>query len=102
MIQRLVEISIEAQLEERGGQVVDGMIETSSKGEVSEASWKMIDWLVEYTFELQLFDVGREVVHWLVELDSKREIGKRLRKRRVRVVEHRTLLAGRLEWYTQD
>ena len=54
--------------------MVNGMIETASKGEVSEASWKMIDWLVEYTFlnSSSLMLGGRLSTGWLNSIPNER------------------------------
>ena len=81
MIQRLVEVAPEVQLDERGGQVIDGVTESSSKCEVHESRWKVINRMVEIAREDEFFEVGWEVVHRLVEARPKQKTGEGVRER---------------------
>ena len=80
MIQILDEVAPEVQLDERGGQEVDRVIECWSKGEVGESRWKEFNWVVENAAEVEFFEVGWEIVYRLVEIRSKRETSEGVRK----------------------
>ena len=80
MIQRLVEVAPKVQLDERGGEMIDGVTEVSSKGEMRESRWKEINRMVEIAIEVQFFEVGWEVVYRLVEVRPKRETGEGVRE----------------------
>ena len=70
MIQRLVELVPKVQLDERGGQEVDWVIEADPK-----VRWKVINRMVEIAEAVDFFEVGWEVVYRFVEVRSKRETG---------------------------
>lgn len=80
VVNGLIEIISRGEMGEVGGKIIYGLIEMNPSGEMSERGWKFVNGLIELGVGRKGEKGGRKVVNWLVEIVSKTNRGERRRE----------------------